>query len=105
MRGRHSAGPSEMVMLVAISSALALAVLVWLWGGVAGSVFGDGWPAVSAGQLPQILALLPRRLSDPSLAWPADVRADLPGPSGFYGSLLLLGGAFALPTPLLVRTV
>jgi type IV secretion system protein VirD4 len=105
MRGRQPAGPSELVMLVAISSALALAVLVWLWGGLAGSMFGGGWPAVSGGQLPRILARLPERLSDPSLAWPGAVRADLPGPSGFYASLLLLATGIGLLASLLVHTV
>jgi type IV secretion system protein VirD4 len=92
-------------MLVAISSAVALAAVVWLWGGLAGSLFGSGWPAVGGGQLPHILARLPARLSDPSLAWPGAVRADLPGPSGFYASLLLLASAIGLLASLLVRTV
>src|SRR5205823_3119664 len=90
MRDRHPAGASEVVMLAAIGSALALAFVVWLWGGVAGALFGEGWPPVGSGQLPSIVARLPARLSDPSRAWPRAVRGGLPGPAGFYAALALV---------------
>jgi|GraSoiStandDraft_30_1057271.scaffolds.fasta_scaffold31430_2 type IV secretion system protein VirD4 len=102
MRDRVT-GPSEAVMLGAIASALALAFIVWLWGGVAGALFGQGWPSVGSTQLPSIVARLPARLSDPSHAWPGAVRADLPGPWGFYAALALVASGIALPGFFLTR--
>lgn len=82
--------------MAALGSALTLAVVVWVWGGIAGVLFGEGWPPVGSGQLPSILARLPARLSDPSRAWPGPARADLPGPAGFYGAFLLIASGMAL---------
>jgi type IV secretion system protein VirD4 len=67
--------------------------LVWLWGGIAGTLFGGGWPRTGAGELLGVLTRLPARLGHPARAWPADVRAGLPGPAGFYAALGLLGAA------------
>src|SRR2546423_11302120 len=103
MRDRHPPGTSEVVMLAAIGSALGLAFVVWLWGGVAGALFGQGWPSVGSTQLPSIVARLPARLSDPSHAWPGAVRADLPGPCGFYAALALVASGIALPGFFLTR--
>ena len=87
-------------MLAAVGAALALAFVVWVWGGVAGALFGQGWPSVGSGQLPSIVARLPGRLSDPSHAWPGEARGDLPGPWGFYAALALVAcGSTATPTP------
>ena len=58
--------------------------LVWLWGGVAGAVFGHGWPAVGAGQLLGVLTRLPARLTNPAAAWPPAARGQLPDAAGFY---------------------
>jgi type IV secretion system protein VirD4 len=104
MRDRHPPGTSEVVMLAAIGSALGLAFVVWLWGGVAGALFGEGWPTVGSGQLPSIVARLPARLSDPSNAWPGAVRAGLPGPAGFYAALALVASGTAVAGLLLLRT-
>jgi type IV secretion system protein VirD4 len=77
-----------------IAAAAAVCGLVWLWGGVAGTLFGGGWPRTGGGELLGVLTRLPSRLSHPASAWPADVRAQLPGPAGFYAALgLLCGGA------------
>jgi type IV secretion system protein VirD4 len=83
---------SDVAMLVAIGGMVAVAGTLWLWGGVAGALFGSGWPVVDAGQLLGVLIRLPSRLSDPAAAWPAPARPRLPGPSGFYGALALLAG-------------
>jgi type IV secretion system protein VirD4 len=103
MRDRHAPGPSELVVLVAIFSVLALTAFVWLWGGLAGAVFGAGWPAIGSEQLPGILARLPARLSEPARAWPDSVRAELPGSTGFYASFALLASSAGLLAFSLVR--
>ncbi len=90
MSDSRSPGISDSAALVAIATALAIAALLWAWGGVAGSLFGRGWPRVGAGQLADVLVRLPDHLGDPARAWPAAVRSQLPGPSGFYAALLLL---------------
>ena len=84
---------SDGVLLAAIGGVLAVAGTLWLWGGVAGALFGSGWPGVGAGQLLGVLTRLPSRLSNPAGAWPAAVRADLPGAPGFYAALVMLAGA------------
>ncbi|PZS07307.1 MAG: hypothetical protein DLM64_15060 [Solirubrobacterales bacterium] len=95
MSDRHSGGISDLALLTVIAVALGAAGLVWLWGGIAGALFGGGWPRVGAGQLLGVLARLPGRLPDPGGAWPPAARSRLPGPAGFYSALLLLGGAAA----------
>jgi hypothetical protein len=35
---------SDEAMLVVIGTVVGICALVWLWGGVAGAVFGRGWP-------------------------------------------------------------
>jgi type IV secretion system protein VirD4 len=95
MRGPRSTGPSDTVMLALIAGAAALAAAVWLWGGLAGVMFGGGWPHIAAGQLPAVMVRLPSRLGHPAAAWPPDVRAQLPGATGFYGALIVLAAATA----------
>jgi type IV secretion system protein VirD4 len=77
-------------MLALIGGALGLGLIVWLWGAVAGALFGGGWPRVEAGQVFGVLARLPGRLSDPATAWPRLARNRLPGPTGFYAALGVL---------------
>ena len=103
MRDRHAPGASAAVMLAVIGSLLALALLIWVWGGVAGTLFGHGWPAIRSGQLPSIITRLPPRLSDPSRAWPVTVRGDLPGPWGFYAALTLVASGVGVPGFFLAR--
>jgi type IV secretion system protein VirD4 len=91
MRGaRASGGVSDAAMLAVIGGAVALAAAVWAWGGLAGLLFGGGWPRVGAGQLPAVLVRLPARLAHPAAAWPRGARALLPGAGGFYAALTLL---------------
>jgi type IV secretion system protein VirD4 len=85
--------PGDVAVLVVIGLATALGGLVWVWGGLAGLLFGAGWPHVAIAMLPGVLVRLPARLADPAAAWPAPSRAVLPGPGGFYAALLLAGGA------------
>ncbi|HXD63547.1 MAG TPA: type IV secretory system conjugative DNA transfer family protein [Solirubrobacteraceae bacterium] len=88
--GRSAGGMSDAAMLALIGGAGALAATVWLWGGLAGLLFGRGWPRVAAGQLPTVMVRLPARLAHPAAAWPRGARALLPGAAGFYGALTLL---------------
>ncbi len=96
MSGRRPGAVSDMTVLAVIGCALALGGFVWLWGGLAGALFGAGWPHAGAGDLLGVLEHLPARLGAPATAWPTSARARLPGPSGFYAALVLLIGATVL---------
>ena len=87
---------SDAVVLAVIAGLATLATALWLWGGLAGALFGSGWPHVGAAQLLGIVIRLPSHLSDPAGAWPAVARSRLPGAGGFYGALALLAGAAAV---------
>ncbi len=97
-------GISDAAMLAVIAGATALAGGVWVWGGLAGTLFGGGWPRVAPGQLPAVLISLPGRLSDPAAAWPPAARSRLPAATEFYLALALLlaaaGAAVAVATRL-----
>ncbi len=82
---------ADAAVVIAVGTGLLIGGLVWLWGGIAGALFGGGWPSVAARDLAAIAARLPTRLGDPARAWPAADRTQLPGPLGFYGALVLLG--------------
>jgi type IV secretion system protein VirD4 len=96
-------GVSDAALIALIASVVLLALLVWLWGGLAGTAFGGGWPQVGGGQLAGILVRLPARLADPAQAWPARVRFLLPGPVGFYAALALLLAAIWVVGLLVIR--
>jgi type IV secretion system protein VirD4 len=85
----------DLTVLIGIGSLVGVAGTVWLWGGVAGVLFGSGWPTMGFGQLLDVAIRLPTRLPDPAGAWPPAVRAGLPGAAGCYAALALLavGGA------------
>jgi type IV secretion system protein VirD4 len=93
MSADRSHGISDATMLAAIGGVVAIAGALWLWGGIAGALFGSRWPGVGIGQLLGVLIRLPSRLSDPASAWPAAARPDLPGPGGFYAALAMLAAA------------
>jgi type IV secretion system protein VirD4 len=96
MSGRSS-GPSDGSVIALIGLALAVGVAVWLWGGIAGLLFGSGWPRIGAGQTFGVLVRLPGRLADPAQAWPPPARGRLPGAPEVYATLgLLAAGAIAL---------
>jgi type IV secretion system protein VirD4 len=103
MNASRDGGVSDMVLLVALGGAVAAAALVWIWGGVAGALFGGGWPRMPPDGLLDVLTRLPGRLSDPASAWPRAVRGGLPGPAGFYGALVLVGLGAAVATSLVSR--
>lgn len=86
---------SDRWLLLLLAAAASGAALLWLWGGVAGALFGGGWPRVTLAQLPWVALRLPSRLGDPALAWPAPARALLPGAGPFYLTLVALLAALA----------
>jgi type IV secretion system protein VirD4 len=91
MSNSRSGEISDFAALVMIGAGLTVGVAVWLWGAVAGAVFGSGWIHTGAGQVPRVLFRLPAHLADPAGAWPAAARVRLPGPAGFYAALGLIG--------------
>ena len=84
---------SDAALVAVIGCAVLVTGTLWLWGGLAGALFGSGWPHVGGSELLGILVRLPSRLTDPARAWPPAVRHGLPGPGGFYAALGLLAGA------------
>jgi type IV secretion system protein VirD4 len=94
MNGRSSSSAiSDTVVLSLMAGLATIAGLVWFWGGVAGSLFGHGWPRLAVRQLPGIIVRLPARLADPALAWPREARRLLPDPAGCYAALALVAAA------------
>jgi len=86
-------GSGDVALLCVLGFVLALGALVWLWGGLAGLLFGAGWPRVSGGEVLGVLVRLPGSVARPARAWPAAVRPGLPGPAGFYAALVVMVGA------------
>jgi type IV secretion system protein VirD4 len=91
----RSDSAGEVLMLAVIGCALALGGVVWVWGGLAGALFGSGWPRLGAGQLLGVLVRLPAHLSAPEAAWPSVARAQLPGAAWCYAALALVLAAAA----------
>lgn len=102
MRTDERSAGGDLAAVIVVGSVAAVAALVWLWGAVAGMLFGGGPPRLGAGQLMGVLVRLPGHLGDPASAWPPPVRAALPGPAGSYAALALVlalgagGGALGL---------
>lgn len=74
---------------------IATAAVAWLWlgGGLATLLCAGGWRAPSPTELAAIGLRLPSHLSDPRQAWPAPMRAELPGGAWLWACLLVAGGA------------
>jgi len=94
MTGNRSA-VSDAAMLAIVGIALGLAAAVWLWGGLAGSLFGGGWPRISLAQLLEVIVRLPGRIGHPAAAWPSGSRRLLPDAAGFYVAFGLLAAVTA----------
>jgi type IV secretion system protein VirD4 len=105
MNAHRAPGLSDGTMIAAIGCLVGVGVLLWLWGGLAGALFGHGWPPVAGAQLPSVLIRLPARISDPATAWPVPAQPWLPGPVGFYSALLVLFTAGAAVTLLTTRAI
>jgi type IV secretion system protein VirD4 len=96
-------GLSDTAVLLAIGTAVGVCGLIWLWGGLAGVLFGNGWPRIGGGELFGVLVRLPARVTNPARAWPAEVRGRLPGPAGFYAALGLIALGASVPLRLGAR--
>ena len=96
-------GLGERVVLVLGATLVALAVLVWGTGQLAGTLFGDGWPPVGLPAIGGVLVRLPSQLADPAAAWPPATRAGLPGPVGMYAAAALLAAGLAAAALALMR--
>jgi len=81
---------SDAAVLIGIVLALAVCGLVWLWGGLAGALFGRGWTSSALPELLEVLVRLPTHLGHPAAAWPAAARPRLPGTLALYLTLLAL---------------
>jgi len=99
MNARPTAGQLGVLDLMAIGVAALIVVLeagLWLWAGTAGVLFGSGWPRLTPGALPDAIGGVAGHLADPRQGFPASVRPGLPGPTGFYLTLVPLAVAFGL---------
>ena len=94
MNGRQQGpgqfGDLERAGLIIAAIMVLVGVCFWGWTGLAGVLFGGGWPHLSAAQLSRAMVKVPAHLSDPRLAFASEVRSRLPGAVGFYGALLVL---------------
>ena len=91
MRGQETESAwSDAAVIVAVTGVLACGGLVWLWGGLAGAVFGSGWPRGGLFQALGVALRLPSHLADPGAAWPATARTALPGAVACWLTLALL---------------
>ncbi|MBS2967078.1 type IV secretory system conjugative DNA transfer family protein, partial [Actinocrinis puniceicyclus] len=96
----HANGPSparhlvhdgkDMLLAAALGLFLLAGVGTWLWGATAALIAHGTVPRIPFSQSVLIALRLSGRVRDPRTAWPAAVRADLPGPLPFYASGLLL---------------
>jgi len=93
-------GASDILLLCALAFFACVALGTWLTGQLAALLFLGRWPSVSFTAALGAAIHLPGHLADPRLAWPAPVRADLPGaiPIAVCGALALsvLGAAAAV---------
>ena len=94
MRREAATGPGEMLLWVALAALLAALLGEWLWTGLAGLLFGRGWPNLPPSELLGAALHLPEHLGDPAAAYPPGVRSGLPGAGAFLAvGLGLLAGA------------
>ena len=108
--GRHAPEPGnseieQRLIGYGLATTGAAGLLVWLSGQLAGLMFGHTWMHLSPGDVAAVLWHLPGTLSDPKMAWPADVRGVLPGPVGMYACVAMVVGGIAGGIAAVVRTV
>jgi type IV secretion system protein VirD4 len=106
--GRHIPEPrfselEQRLIAYGLTTTTAAGMLVWLTGQLAGLLFGHTWLHLSVGDVAAILWHLPSTLSEPKLAWPAEVRRALPGPVSLYFSAALLVGGIVGAITVVVR--
>jgi type IV secretion system protein VirD4 len=106
--GRHLPEPrtselEQRLIGYGLVTAAAAGLLVWLTGQLAGLLFGHAWLHLSVGDVAAILWRLPSTLGNPKLAWPSEVRGNLPGPVGLYFSAALVVGSIASAMIMVMR--
>ncbi|MGH2930694.1 MAG: type IV secretory system conjugative DNA transfer family protein, partial [Solirubrobacteraceae bacterium] len=87
---RGQFGELERAAIVIAGATILIGGVVWAWVGLAGILFGDGWPRLTARQLQHAILSLPANLGDPRAAFGRTLQLQLPGPSGFYLALVVL---------------
>jgi type IV secretion system protein VirD4 len=92
-RSPSAAGPLELLAAAAVAVAALTGAVVWASGELAGLFWSGQWPVVGVTDTEQILVRLPSCLADPRRAWPARIRATLPGPAGLYCLALVVTAA------------
>jgi type IV secretion system protein VirD4 len=87
-------GLAEAAGFVALGTLLCVLGALWLWAGLAGVLFGDGWPrGLTLADHARVAVRLGRHLDNPAAAWPAPARDGLPGAAALYGVLLGMAAA------------
>jgi type IV secretion system protein VirD4 len=96
-------GLAEAAGFLALGALVCALGALWLWAGLAGSLFGDGWPRdITLAQHARVALRLPGHLADPRAAWPASARHGLPPAGAFYAVLAaMLAAAGAVVAVLL----
>jgi type IV secretion system protein VirD4 len=85
--------PGDQLLALGLGATAGAGALVWATGQAAGLAFGHTWLDMAPADVAHVLWHLPQHWSDPALAWPASVRAPLPGPAGMYATFTgLVGG-------------
>jgi type IV secretion system protein VirD4 len=97
------AGISDVAMLAVLGVSGGAVGFVWLWGGLAGVAFGQGWPRAGLGELLTVLVRLPTHALDPAHAWPAALQHVLPSDAWLWLTFVLLAAAVAATCGLLMR--
>src|SRR6266545_7791019 len=82
---------TDRLLFVVVLAVLAVTVLLWLVGQVAAVLFGaHHWLQLSMADAAAVPFRVVHHPGDPALAWPPEVRRQLPGPVGMYAALVLL---------------
>jgi type IV secretion system protein VirD4 len=87
VNGRDDRHGLELAMGAVLVLGLGVAALVWAATVIGALATGDPIPQISAGALVEAVLALPHHLSDPRDAWPAQIRARIPGTFAFYVAL------------------
>ncbi len=85
MNGKPTTAGLSGLDLLAIAAAVLVVVLeagLWLWTGLAGALFGTGWPRLSLNMLWHATAGVAGHLSDPRQGFPAACGRGCPGLPG-----------------------
>jgi type IV secretion system protein VirD4 len=94
---REPGAQGDLVALGVVGCLLGLALIIWVWGGLAGWLFGGGWPASGPGLALEVLVRIPAHLRAPRDAWPPASRALLPGAGACWLTLAgVIAGAVGL---------